>query len=373
MHRLTYATKSYPWGSHTFLQRLTGRNAGGPLAEVWIGTHPRGPSYLSDTGVALSDVSGQLPFLFKILAASHPLSIQLHPNVPQAASGFAAERHLALDHPQRSFVDAASKPELVVALTQLDALAGFRPTAEILAILDNLTPTTQVWAQQLRAQPGFNGIVALLDELLHDPSAASEVRRVSSECERIVHEAKDINRACQTVAELADIFDDDIGVLVSLLMRRVTLNPGEAIVLEPGMLHSHLRGEFLEITGASDNVLRAGLTDKYVNSIGVIECLRASQAQSTRLKPRVSGPGLSIYKSAQHNLMLALGSARRGPVLFPRAGHRLVLCLEGRLIADVGTRSLDLSAGDVVYVGGADPELRLVGSGTAAQASTCSQ
>lgn len=65
-------------------------------AELWMGTHENGPSYLKDTDVPLqkyiqentkvlgSDVvqmfGSNLPFLFKVLSINKALSIQVHPN-----------------------------------------------------------------------------------------------------------------------------------------------------------------------------------------------------------------------------------------------------------------------------------------------------
>ncbi|KAK7075630.1 hypothetical protein SK128_018551 [Halocaridina rubra] len=65
-------------------------------AELWMGTHPNGPSIVKENGTSLKsyidthpDVLGskvfekfgaQLPFLFKVLSVNQALSIQAHPN-----------------------------------------------------------------------------------------------------------------------------------------------------------------------------------------------------------------------------------------------------------------------------------------------------
>ena len=67
-----------------------------PYAELWMGTHPNGPSFLKDENKPLDEYikenkeslgnavlekfGPQLPFLFKVLSISKALSIQLHPN-----------------------------------------------------------------------------------------------------------------------------------------------------------------------------------------------------------------------------------------------------------------------------------------------------
>ena len=51
----------------------------------------------------------------------------------------------------------------------------------------------------------------------------------------------------------------------TLLLNLVHLQPGEAIRLGPGNLHAYLGGAGIELMGASDNVVRGGLTVKPVD------------------------------------------------------------------------------------------------------------
>ena len=123
-----------------------------PEAELWFGAHPGDPAWLeTDTGeqslleTVRSDPEGQLgaavrnrfgdalPFLMKVLAADEPLSLQAHPSAEQAAEGFAREDRLGIpvSSPIRNYRDRSHKPELLVALDTFEALAGFRPAAEI--------------------------------------------------------------------------------------------------------------------------------------------------------------------------------------------------------------------------------------------------
>ena len=104
----------YAWGDTTFLPSLLGVEPDGrPWAELWLGTHPNGPSRLAD-GRLLSEVAGELPYLLKVLAAAQPLSLQTHPNREQAVDGF-----------QRGVYPYPNpKPELLLALTPFEALCG---------------------------------------------------------------------------------------------------------------------------------------------------------------------------------------------------------------------------------------------------------
>ena len=67
-----------------------------------------------------------------MLAAAEPLSLQAHPSAEQAARGFALEEAagLPLTSPQRNYRDSSHKPELICALTEFDALCGFREPSD---------------------------------------------------------------------------------------------------------------------------------------------------------------------------------------------------------------------------------------------------
>ena len=125
-----------------------------------MGVHPGGTSKVCSDGVwiPLPDLiqhdpenilgmetakkfQNQLPFLFKILAAAMPLSIQAHPNLPQARRGFAKENRLRipLDNPARNYRDANHKPEILCALTPFAALTGFRKVDEVLALFGRVS------------------------------------------------------------------------------------------------------------------------------------------------------------------------------------------------------------------------------------------
>ena len=82
----------------------------------------------------------ELPFLFKVLAAAEPLSIQAHPSQEQARAGWQRENEsgIPVDAPHRNYRDPNHKPELVCALTPFVALEGFRARAEIVRNLRSL-------------------------------------------------------------------------------------------------------------------------------------------------------------------------------------------------------------------------------------------
>ncbi|PMC12494.1 mannose-6-phosphate isomerase, class I, partial [Klebsiella aerogenes] len=101
MQKLINSVQNYAWGSHTALTDLYGiANPDNlPMAELWMGAHPKSssrilnadgqPQSLRDVieadknallGTNVAERFGELPFLFKVLCAAQPLSIQVHPN-----------------------------------------------------------------------------------------------------------------------------------------------------------------------------------------------------------------------------------------------------------------------------------------------------
>lgn len=234
------AVQHYAWGDPTFIPELLGVTPDGqPWAELWLGTHCNGPA-TTDDGRALRELTGDLPYLLKVLAAAEPLSLQVHPTSNQAIDGFA----------RGVYPDDRAKPELLCALTRFDALCGVRPIEATLTLLDSIGADDL--AQAVRSE----GVAATIESIYRvrfDPQPTIVACSRSSRIE------------AQLVKSLAARYPDDASVVVTLLLNRVTLQPGEALHLTAGNLHAYLGGAGIELMGASDNVVRGGLTVKHVD------------------------------------------------------------------------------------------------------------
>lgn len=230
----------YAWGDLEFLPRLLGVEPDGrPWAELWLGTHPNGPTALLD-GTPLSETTGELPYLLKVLAAGEPLSLQTHPDSAQAIDGFA----------RGVYPDANPKPELLCALTPFEALCGVRPIDATLALFDELG------IDELHRVLAADGPRAVLEGLYRgaiDPRPAIDACRSSDRPE------------ARWVGTLDARYPGDPSVAATLLLNLVALEPGQALRLDTGNLHAYLHGAGIELMGASDNVVRGGLTVKPVD------------------------------------------------------------------------------------------------------------
>jgi mannose-6-phosphate isomerase len=243
---VTGVVQHYAWGDHEFIPRLLGVEPDGrPWAELWLGTHPNGPAVLAG-GRRLDELSGALPYLLKVLAAAEPLSLQLHPDGPQAVAG----------HARGAFPDDRAKPELLVALTRFEALCGVRPMGATAQLLRELGLDDV--AQRL-AEDGPGGV---LDQLYRGALDAPPMIAACATSQR--PEAIWVRR-------LDRRYPGEPSGAATLLLNLVELAPGEALHLTAGNLHAYLCGAGIELMGASDNVVRGGLT---VKDVDVDELLR---------------------------------------------------------------------------------------------------
>lgn len=378
MLSLACHTQSYDWGSTDAIPEFQRRETdGAPVAEVWLGTHPLGMArVVDDTGAErpLTEVAGELGFMLKVLAAARPLSIQVHPDAEHAKEGFAAEEAagVPLDSPQRVFKDPYPKPEMVYALSSFDTLVGVRRTSEIVRILGQLEhPLMKGLSESLLDRSGFKGIVRLIEGLVADPPSPEVIDEVVTECRAAFDNGLDIKRAYATAIEVAEAWPGDVGVIVSLLLNRLTLQPGEAAYLATGIIHAHLSGLCLEVMVSSDNVLRAGLTTKHVDVAGLVQCLVEGASRAARVEPRVFNYSTDIFSPCEEFALSVTQSSPADPagVTLPASGPRLLVCTGGE-VALVNQRDeiLRLRRGDAAFADDSDGAVRVIGTGEVAQA-----
>jgi mannose-6-phosphate isomerase len=248
MQRVSGVVKHYEWGDQNFIPDLLGVEPDGrPWAELWLGTHASGPTTFADDGL-LSDVTGPLPYLLKVLSAGEPLSLQTHPTPLQARDGFA----------RGLYPDPQAKPELLCALTRFEALCGVRPEAHTLAMLNELG-LADTHLSRVLATEGAGAALAGLYRNIIDPSSTVAACQSSTRPE------------AGWVRRLDAQYPGDPSVAATLLLNFVVLAPGEALRLDAGNLHAYLSGAGIELMGSSDNVIRGGLT---VKPVDVDELLR---------------------------------------------------------------------------------------------------
>jgi mannose-6-phosphate isomerase len=395
VNRLTNPAQHYAWGSKTAISDLWGLPATSePVAESWMGAHPSASSRVTtedgqvglDVFIAadaqaalgpdvLARFGRQLPYLLKLIAAERPLSLQVHPDLEQARRGFAAEEAagIPLDARHRNYHDRNHKPELVYALTPFEALCGFRAPhrgATVLAGLD--APLARQLHDLLVGQRSTQGIRAAFTQLLEPATrpAPAEVRAVAQACAARLAEGSPCPRSDQVVALLANAYPGDPGVVTSLLLNPVTLQPGEAMYVPAGGVHTYLHGLGVEIMASSDNVLRAGLTPKHVDVDELLATVDYVPTAPVRIAPEVFHRATRVFYAPVDDFELSVTTLENDLVQpLPGRGPRILLCLDGELsLASSGGGRITLCRGESLFAPACDGALTVRGRGSVVQA-----
>lgn len=390
MHRVRGVPRHYAWGSPTAIPELLGVEPGAePVAELWFGAHPSSPSPVGELDLAAliaSDPEAHLgrdviarfgtglPYLLKVLAAEHPLSLQVHPNLEQARVGFAVEEAagLPLDAPERCYKDTNHKPEVVYALTPVEALCGFRAprrAAELFQGLD--APLARQIGAMLARDPSSAGVRAVFTALL-GPATRPEARavaEVAEACRARLADSSPSPRADSNVVLLQEEFPGDPGVVASLLLNPVSLKPGEALFVPAGGVHAYLHGLAVELQASSDNVLRAGLTSKHVDVPALLSTVDYVAAPPIRLAPEVFHGSTRVFYAPVDDFELSVTTVEHeDPQPVPGRGPRIVLGLEGEVEVASAAEAQVLRRGEALFVGASEGALTVRGHGTVVQA-----
>ncbi len=362
--RITNQARSYAWGSKTLLPALQGVPADGtPKAEIWFGTHPADPS---DIDAALVSVRGNtldrlvskpLKFLVKLLAAGQPLSIQAHPSRERAQQMFERENELglAIDDPKRNYRDPNHKPEILIAVTEFEALSGFRSVESILVEFEpHHSFTAHEFFEALRSG-GHEAAMAQAFAL--EPQQVDELVNV------MIREG---HARGELLMRLGLLHPADPGLLVSVLLNHVYLQPEQAIYLPAGNVHAYISGLGVEVMAASDNVLRGGLTKKHIDVPELLAVADFSVLEEPRVPVREQQSGVTEYLTPDRDFSVYRVEPNRQTVLldFPVRSDSIMVCVSGDLTLSTNRGDLQrLQPGEGAFIGAEARLLSVQGSG----------
>ncbi len=379
--RLDNPVRHYAWGSADFIPDLLERTNPHrkPHAELWIGAHPSAPSMADlegetiDLNALLSrhfeDAVGRpasagdrtLPFLFKVLAADKPLSIQAHPDREQARAGFAREDAAGIprDAPERNYRDPHHKPELVVALDDFWALEGFRDPLDIASDLERLG--VSVLDDVVAALRETEGLRRGFERLMTRPAAvaARALGELRAGLPRLSPQPR------RFAEQLLTEHPHDVGVFSIVFLNLVHLRPFEGLFVPARRLHAYLRGAALEIMASSDNVLRGGLTPKHVDVPELLGTLAFHPTAPQRIRPIRRGPRWEYPTPAVEFRLSRLDLTGDRVVDAPRTGLEIVLCTAGAAtLRGANGDPLHLRRGQTVLIPATTPSVTYEGDAT---------
>ena len=388
MQKLNNSLQNYAWGSKTALTELYGieNPQGLPMAELWMGAHPKSPSTVeingearslrevidadkpATLGKAVAERFGELPFLFKVLCADQPLSIQVHPSKAAAEEGFARENAagIPLSAAERNYKDANHKPELVYALTSFQAMNGFRELHEIVSLLEPVAGAHPQIAHFLENANEAN-LAKLFATLL---SLQDEAKSRAIGVLKSALNARE-GEPWQTIKAIAVDYPDDSGLFSPLLLNVITLQPGEAMFLFAETPHAYLKGVALEVMANSDNVLRAGLTPKFIDIPELLANLKfqAKPAATLLTQPQRDGDTLN-FPIPVDDFAFAIHALSATPQSLAQNSAAVLFCIEGQAVIEKSGQQLVLKPGESCFITAEESPVSAAGTGRLARVFT---
>jgi mannose-6-phosphate isomerase len=335
-----------------------------------MGVHGGGPSRIRDGGQELGELIagdtarylgkaaaerfGGLPFLFKLLAAEKPLSIQAHPNLRQAEEGFRREDEagIARDAPGRNYRDPNHKPEIVCALSPFTAMCGFREPEETGRIFERvfdaaperLSRGLKPLEEALGALPEEKALSSFLAVLF---GLSPETRGdLASYLSRARTGNPEYAAESEWAAKFAELYPGDPSVIAPFYLNIVTLKPGEAVFLPAGVLHSYIRGFAVELMANSDNVLRGGLSSKHIDVPELMRVLDFSPYRPEILRADPEG----FYAAPCGEFSLCVLDSSGAPRTYGPAGASILVVVRGAAKAGAGDSGEVLARGMSAFV-----------------------
>ena len=293
--------QNYEWGGKSFIPNLISENINKnySYAEYWLGAHLKAPSKVfTEKGIISLDLFlnenaketlgkqvaknfGKLPYLFKVLDVREMLSIQVHPSKEAARIGYKNEnkKGIPLNASNRNYKDENHKPEIMVALTEFWLLHGF---LDLIRLTRNIKETPELsFLLPIFLEDGYTGLYKKVMEYSQD-----EVNEVLKPLvERILpkylnNELEKSSPAFWAAKSLVNKESKNIdkGIFSIYFFNILKLSSGEAIFQDAGVPHAYLEGVNIELMANSDNVLRAGLTNKHID---VSELIKNTKFEAT--------------------------------------------------------------------------------------------
>lgn len=333
------ALKNYEWGSDSGLRPWTDGPA--PLAELWFGVHPSGVSPLVDSPHLLDSVFNRsdAPILVKLLSAAKPLSIQVHPSTEFAQLGFRELNN------EGAFADEFEKTELLYALTDFLAFVGWRNFSEVVKLFGELSVETGInfFPENSDRTEAFSHLVR---NAPHIPNIDAVVAAIPAALTKLEPQfiSEDSYQAYDTVVRE---YPADAGVLLSLFLDVLRLQPGESVYVPAGVPHSYIEGTGIEVMTASDNVLRLGMTPKPVFPELALQALDFDAAPNAGVRP-FNVEVISASVDTPEEVVLDTGN------------YRLVLAVEGAATID---NSVHIQPGQAAVMKATEPPVTVKTSG----------
>lgn len=368
--KLKGVVQHYSWGGTAFIPDLIGtkNNEEKPFAEYWLGAHPNSPALLINgetnslyealqtspeeiLGSRVQKQFGTLPYLFKILDVRQMLSIQVHPSIESAVKGYSDENEKGIPRnaPHRNYKDENHKPELMAALSDFWLLHGFKNKEGIKAIFEKIPELSFLKTDFEKG--GYKGLyekVMMMPQEEVNKVLLPLMNKIMPQYESGALQKSDEHfwaaRAVKTFCKNEQL---DRGIFSIYFFNLLHLKKGEGIYQPAGLPHAYLEGQNVEVMANSDNVLRAGLTDKHIDVAELMKHVIFEPTIPNIIPAREEKEQVYTTPAAEFELSrFTLSDAG----FFASESATIFFVYEGNVLLSTEEKSLELERGEAAIV-----------------------
>jgi mannose-6-phosphate isomerase len=243
-------------------------------------------------------------------------------------------------------------------------LYGFRPYSQITDFLKDLPEFSSLIESKARSaftkSPAPDTFKSIVSSLLQLPKTT--VRPVVGSFFNKLKDYRSLlgENVVDVITRIHQHFPEDIGHFFPLLLNTIVGEPGRALYIPTGVLHSYISGDLYEAMALSDNVVRAAMTPKHIDVPTLLARLPVSPTNPHWVNPTLIQPNVQKYVPPSsefllYRIVLKAGQEVRLPS-FPR--DAVVSVLQG----SVQLNGNEQKAGTVLLYG--------LGSGLVGRATT---
>jgi len=339
-----------------------------PYAELWVGAHQSSPATVETTSGSkrLDDIllesgveilgakshkqfGNELPFLFKVLSIGTALSIQAHPH-----KSLAVDLHRK---DPKNYPDSNHKPEIAIALTDVELLYGFRPLSEIYDFLKNYPEFAALVSPsvlQEASDKNNSQSAAKIISRAYRSVLSAQATAISSACKKLWDRLRiksDLSNEESWILKLAERFPaGDRGIFSFFFLNYLTLVPGEAIFTEPNIPHAYLYGDLVECMANSDNVVRAGLTNKFVDIETLSSMVNYEFSPTKILHPKYFSEGIQTYQSTCEEFCIDVINSAENANLSLHDSLQIIFCISGSGTINTDSNQILIESGDAYLI-----------------------
>jgi len=371
MFSLTSSIKNYKWGKFGNSSLISKLIVGGnntdfnnkninkivdvkidknlTYAELWMGTHKNGPSYINSKNTSLSSyINTDLPYLFKVLSIGNALSIQAHPDKK------TAEQLNKLD--PINYPDDNHKPEMVIALSKFEMLCKFKSLTQLQYNLINNIELQNLILDKESLNLFIKKPTKILLKKIFKSFIQAPLELVETNIIQLINIINNKPIKSETdllILNLNNEYKNDIGIFCVYFMNHIILDKNESVFIGANEPHAYIHGDCIECMANSDNVVRMGLTKKFVDKKTLYNILSYNTDFPIISSGVRKNKYLTLYNSPVNEFDIEKIVVKDSPELYNLSiqnSHSIMIVLSGRGFILSGNDYIYLTTGSIVYL-----------------------